>query len=401
MDERKVVMIELKIEGNYIDSFIYSGSFFLLDSEMRLTSFPWKDVINCIEEKSQEKKQLIYNYFSGEKYDVSLIKEESFNYIINKEKMDKISQKESNKHCVIDFDYWVTDIDIYKNTLFISSHEGIDNFATNRQELRKGEPKFEFFPQQKNKLTEQKVFDITVGNYSRLIATCGKDGALQINMKSKDEKGGLFELSTDIYQLSDDIWINCDWDSEIGIAVIKNKLKQEFFKFNTINKDEIISDESGRILFEKLNKENKRKVIQEKHPEKMIKKDNVINSWIVEENGNKKIVFLDIDLNFHQLNLDNFVEEQSNIQAEFEMTDFSNLHRDLILETQKTDFGIVIETLDKLFFIPNLYSGNKINKPFSLNCVTNWRTFPKSKNYRNQLHIVQNDHVSIIGFNLE
>ncbi|UOO83452.1 hypothetical protein [Neisseria dumasiana] len=401
-------MIELKIEGNYIDSFIYSGSFFLLNAEMQLTSFAWKDVINCIEE-DQEKKKIIYNYFSGG--DKSLIKELSFEYIISEEKINKIFSISKNNHCIIDFDYWVTDMDIYKNTLFVSSHEGIDSIATNRQEVINEEPKFEFIPSQKNTLIKQQVFDITLGNYSRLIAACGSQGALQIN--TKGERGGVHELATDEYQLSSKFWINCDWDASAGIAVIKNKLEQEFFKFNNKFEKGIDFLETENS-FEELSKEEKKKVereerqkaIQKKYPEKIsIENKGIINSWIEQEKGDRKIILFDGVLEFHQFNLgeDNSINEKIEdiYKSSFVMQTekLTELNKDLVLETQKTDFGIIIETLEELFIVPSKKNISNINKSFS--SITNWRTFPKSKNYRNQLHIVQDDYVSIIGVDFE
>ena len=51
------------------------------------------------------------------------------------------------------FENWITDIDIYKNTLFASSHEGILTVASNREESVKRRPQFKFL-KSSNKLTE-------------------------------------------------------------------------------------------------------------------------------------------------------------------------------------------------------------------------------------------------------
>ncbi|PZQ28252.1 MAG: hypothetical protein DI557_23460 [Serratia marcescens] len=40
--------LDLKIEGDFIDSFIYSGVLYLLDSEFRFTSYSWNSLCDFI-----------------------------------------------------------------------------------------------------------------------------------------------------------------------------------------------------------------------------------------------------------------------------------------------------------------------------------------------------------------
>ena len=57
-------------------------------------------------------------------------------------------------------------------------------------------------------------------------------------------------------------------------------------------------------------------------------------------------------------------------------------------------FGNIIEFIDSLWVLRSDGQIMRVNKP-----VTQWRIFPRSINYENQLHIVLNDSLDIYSFN--
>ncbi|OUI29042.1 hypothetical protein AZZ76_002131, partial [Klebsiella pneumoniae] len=44
--------LDLNIEGDYIDSFIYSGVLYLLDSDFKFTSYSWNTLCNFLLERN-------------------------------------------------------------------------------------------------------------------------------------------------------------------------------------------------------------------------------------------------------------------------------------------------------------------------------------------------------------
>lgn len=367
-------MLELQIEGNYIDSFIYSGSFFLLDSHMKLSSFAWTDILELVF-NDDDKLQRTFLEGSLTKLDAKYYLSSKF--MIHKKDLDKF---------VIDsyqFENWITDIDIYKNTLFASSHEGILTVASNREESVKRRPQFKFL-KSSNKLTDESVFDMSVGNLSRLIISCGSNGALELFMKPKSD--GTYELTNE-WVISDKNWIGCEWDTKTGFAILKNRLEKELLKFK--NPPSFIESDNKKISFNSLDKEVKNKIHEETRavkPEK-IDSDNFLGIWIIDEN----IIGMDKKLNLHKINLENSSIEGSNLNINVRILE--NI-LDSILDTQKTQYGLVVETLEKLIVITDN------SREIEFKDITNWRTFPKSKNYQNHLHVVQDDYISVLGFEI-
>jgi hypothetical protein len=65
-----------------------------------------------------------------------------------------------------------------------------------------------------------------------------------------------------------------------------------------------------------------------------------------------------------------------------------------VISGRVAHFGVIIEFEDKIVVLPS--KGDPIT--FEGEPV-NWRVFPTSKHYGNQLHIVYEDRIEIISFN--
>lgn len=349
---------KIKIEGDFIDSFIYSGSLFLVDTQLRLTSYSWNEILNY-SNCPTIKKNFLRNCFSEN--NTQNISELDNEYIIYNDALN------SSIIDTVELDSWPTDLDIYKNKFIISSADGIKSVVGNRS-IENLKVKFEF-SQNIKKMWDEKVFELAVGTLDRLIISCGYEGAFELFTRTKADSYELIKEK----QLSEKEWIGCEWDQNTGIAILKNQLKQELLKFETLNEDHL-SKLSNRSEINQYYK-----TIKEEEPQEYelpMSTQNYINSWVFDD----KIYLFGEDLKLYEYTEDNInTVTQVNTDRETIGT---------IIDSAKTHFGLVFEDIDNLYLFDSTIQ-------ILSNNVTNWRTYPKSRNYQNHIHFIENDHLTI------
>lgn len=347
---------KIKIEGDFIDSFIYSGTLFLVDTQLRLSSYAWHDLLNVTNCPS-DLNSTLHECFSNMR----------MQNIYNLEDSYTIYNNILNQHCCDELflDSWPTDLDIYKNNFLISSNNGIQTFKLNRENTLSAKVKFE---DNVNTLWSNKVFELAVGNLDRLIISCGSMGAFELFTNSYSQ----YKLESE-KQLNEEEWIGCEWDNSTGIAILKNQLKQELLKFETVNNEHVslITDQREKNRYFKMIKEEE--PIEYEIPNLT---QNYVNSWVFED----KVYLLSEDLNLYEYENNNL-----NNVGEIDKTQKSI---GKIIDSAKTHFGLVFEDME------NLYVQNSDINILS-NKVTNWRTYPKSRNYQNHIHFIEEDNLTI------
>lgn len=349
---------KIKIEGDFIDSFIYSGSLFLIDTKLRLTSYSWNEILNYSNCPPIKKKFLLNCFSENNTQNISDLDNE---YII---------YNDSLNNSVIDtleLDSWPTDLDIYKNKFIISSADGIKSVVGNRS-VENLKVKFEF-SQNVKKMWDEKVFELAVGTLDRLIISCGYEGAFELFTRTKADSYELIKEK----QLSEKEWIGCEWDQNTGIAILKNQLKQELLKFETVNK------EHASQITDQLEKNRYYKMIKEEEPQQYeisTLDQSYINSWVFDD----KIYLFDENLKLYE-----YYEETLNPITQVKS---NNYPIEKIIDSAKTKFGLIFEDLNNLY---------RYDTELSIvsNKTTNWRTYPKSTNYQNHLHIIEDDYITI------
>lgn len=366
-------MTQIQIEGDYVDSFVYSGTLFLLDAQMRLTSYPWNEVLN-LAIKNHSAREYLLNVFRGKRNkNIQISDSQEKKLVVEKKDLENISDDST------EFDFWLTDMDIFRNTLFVSSNEGVISQGTNRTDIGDN-PKFEF-TDKRNNIFSEPVLDMAIGEYSnivsnidfaRMIVSCGDVGAYQISTKGKnscvhDEHG--------IYPLSSEYWIGCDLNTNIGLAVLKNFSNRKIFRFN----EKIKTNkhyENHELTYH--NEEDIYKILNGDVP--MLTNLDVNNLYgFYIRNGEIEAV----NSNKQKVTLSNLDNKKSGYVNDFE-----------IVDVIKTRFGFITETIDSLFV--ECHNG----KCEEFKNFTNFRTFPKAKNHNNQLHIVFDDYMSVFAFDI-
>ena len=109
---------KINIEGNFLDSFIYSGVLFTVDVNGVLCTYSWNNLI----------KEYIKKDYSKKKFEKKLIdtrEKTRFekDFIIE---LDQKFLKEYQQGICVDLDVWSTDLDIKDNILYISSERGLE-----------------------------------------------------------------------------------------------------------------------------------------------------------------------------------------------------------------------------------------------------------------------------------
>lgn len=370
--ENLMLTAQIQIEGDYVDSFVYSGVLFLLDTQMKLTTYNWKDILN-LAVKNHEYKDNIINIFERKKINKKNKRPQEI-LVVTKKELATLNSYST------DFDFWLTDMDIFRNTIFVSGNEGV---ISQGAEWRRGNNKPEFeFKKTRNSVFSEPVLDMSIGVYSslvpnvdfaRLLVSCGDNGAYQIY--TKGEKGNVHNPN-DTYSLSSEHWIGCDLNTNVGLAVLKNFSHRQVFRFNerienekSNEKDELIchsEEEISKILSDDIPKPTE------------FNADNLYGFYV--DNGEIKAVTKTKE----KVNLSNLDNNEKS----------DNIDNCEIIDIVRTRFGFITETIDRLFVEYN--NGQSEN----FQDFTNFRTFPKATTHNNQLHIVFDNYVSVFGFDI-
>ena len=111
---------KINIEGNFLDSFIYSGVLFTIDVDGKLCTYSWNHLIKeymrkDVQKKRFEKKLIDTRQDKNIKFEKDLVIELDQNFL-----------EEYQKGICLDLDVWSTDLDIKDNILYISSERGLE-----------------------------------------------------------------------------------------------------------------------------------------------------------------------------------------------------------------------------------------------------------------------------------
>lgn len=91
---KMTVTKKIKIEGDFIDSFIYSGSLFLVDTQLRLTSYSWNEILNYSNCPTIKKNFLLNCFSENDTQDISKLDNE---YIIYNDSLNNSSVHDKNR----------------------------------------------------------------------------------------------------------------------------------------------------------------------------------------------------------------------------------------------------------------------------------------------------------------
>lgn len=338
----KISQFSLNIEGDYVDSYIYSGLLFLVDIKYMLTVYKWEELIkSCLNGVNPLHAIKIRNLLRDSRNVIPP------NCMLN----PTISKKTLKSHELFSYEIgvWPSDISIYSNILYISSENGVSKLDLDYMSGVLNNEVIIF-----NKMS----FAVSPNSFGRLAFAAGKEGVYTVIPLAKAN------LKSYVNQLLETVCMDIDWQSTKLLA----KTNIGVFEANYAKMPLKINFEKTREFFESV-------AMNKKIPPTVRIDDSALESWIA---GDKQYA-LKSDGTISIKNLENSESEiKSDVRIERR-----------VLKARTAAFGTIIETETSLI---GLIGQDKIDLAHD---TVSWRVFPRAKNYANQLHIVKNDFIEV------
>lgn len=368
--------LDLKIEGDFIDSFIYSGVLYLLDSEFRFTSYPWNSLCDFILKRNEFKfsdASLILRYSKDNRNENNSVHTIDTN----------ISQREllSLKKDSITINTWPSDINLFSNKLYFSGDDGVYFINTSYVTA-------EFDKRKATKVFDMKSFSISPNTNNRLALAVGREGVFTSTLKYGIKAPAEYKVSDssciDIDWMNDNLFINSDTLVVERFCTIENINKAESNDlFAEIKKEMSKEHEEEYVISGELSKKVYRKYVEEilnKPPETLQLKEGYKYGW---SSGDCDFILSKDDRILAQNNMSG---EKINILLEGKASD--------LIKVRTSGCGTIIETKDGGLFMLSEREVKDISSEF-----VSWRVYPRAKNHANHLHIINNENINIKIYN--
>lgn len=331
------------IEGDYVDSYIYSGLLFLVDSNYILSVYKWEDIF--------EEALKGVNFFDSLSIK-ELIKDSRNKISTNGIDSITVAKDILNNHKLSSYEVgvWPTDINIFSNKLYIASEKGVQCLSLN---YLTGELSGELT------MFDEMVFTLSPNSHGRLAFAAGLSGVLSYTPFSK------FFNRDNIKQIVSDTCLEVDWQSTTLFAETMSSIVRCDFKSMPSKSD----FDSNREYFESV------KGIKQIKPS-INQLGYFKNAWVA---GDKTFSITESGTVCSGSVLSQEYEEYPDIVI-----------TDKVLKARTAAFGTAIETDKGLFTLLNKEVTHYASEPIS------WRVFPRAKNYANQIHIIKEQHIELV-----
>jgi hypothetical protein len=372
--------LNLRIKGDFIDSFIYSGVLYLLDTDFNFTSYSWNEICDFILRRNGFRNidaSSILEYTKDNRRINNCI--EHIDTDINE--CELISLKKD----VVNIKNWPSDINLFSNKLYYSGDDGVYYIQTNHLDAS-----FEKTTKS-NKIFGVKSFSISPNSHMRVALAAGNEGVFTscyyFNAKRPSEQKISTSSCIDIDWMNNFLFINSNdllikkFHDVIGKSEIDSDQQYQFLKNELFNSFDKNNDERGSI-----SKHVYRKYIEDvlnKRPDSLNLKDKYRYGW---SSG---------DCDF-LVRCDNNLIIHNNITGKTKEVNIKNKNLNL-LKVRTSGCGTFMEADDG-----SLYALNKegVSDKISDDYVS-WRVYPRAKNHANHLHIVNDDNINVRVYNRE
>ena len=353
--------ISIKIEGDFIDSFIYSGILFLVGANSQISIYNWEGLLDA----TLHNQRHVLNFLKDCRKGLNSVKEYEYQEIYIEEQ-----QLEDQKYGEpLPLKAWSTDINVYSDYLYIADENGVDaiklDFDSKRLEQ---ETRFQ--------LWDKYAYKISPNDNKRIAIAAGVNGVITAFPRRDRVIIGSEDIKTIAIKSYD-----CEW---IGNNLIINSKDGSFMSVFEELPQRPEGSNTSKDFWTRLEK-------SKKQPPNTLKiednnRNSIIYSWMAGRKifsilRNGHVILKDIDL----LNDANSYET---INFKIEICPSG------ILSVRSGMFGAVIENGDNLLSLTQ----NGVDLiPISHRPVS-WRVFPRSKSYLNHLHIVENEYLVIRAY---
>ena len=346
--------ISIKIEGDFIDSFIYSGILFLVSANSQISIYNWEELLSNI-----SGNRPLYNFLKDCRQ--GLNEDEYQEIYIEEEQL-----KEHKLGEALPLKAWSTDINVYSNCLYIADENGVDRVNLDFEHKRLAQDtRFQLWGKYAYKISPNDNFRIAIAAGSNGIIT-----AFTRRDKTINESEDIKTIEINSY--------DCEW---IGNNLITNSKDGSYVLVFAELPEKPLESNIPQSFYTNLNR------LKRQTPETITIDNNsqasIIYSWM----AGRKL--------FSLLKNSEVIEKNINVLQDIKTQKTTILKLQIssrVLAVRSALFGAVIEIGDDLFSLTESGVDSISHRPVS------WRVFPRAKNYLNHLHIVENDHLAIRAY---
>jgi hypothetical protein len=399
--------LKLIIPGSYYDSQIYSGRLYLWSTDNSILTLDWDQLVGSINVPDRLKLAMICGfqrseYLYGDHWGLIFQDEEIKASIQRKfedlaEKPLELDQEQLRKFCIREQDnplpFPHADSTIYYNTLYVGSPSGIVATRCDRKSRTPVNPK-------PNKIWDGPTLGLTAA-YSTLAISAGSVGLLEYSLKpdQPDSRGLAYDYLAhrcrEPHLVVEQHSNSARW---LYASTFSSSYFNEGYLADFANEEVPDPMYSGSYLADSAHVEDRsggrkwrQRVLSQVIPSSTLFGHPTRNgapslTWGVHD----KICFATTELV-------EIVQYHPYTEGDKRFTRLGTVQTEKLGDIISADsalFGFVIEGDKGLLVINSLMESMWLpNEP------VNWRVFPKSKFYTNQLHIIYADHLCILSFN--
>lgn len=361
--------ISINVEGDFIDSYIYSGTLFLVHADSKITTHNWEALLASALHNNNHihGAALTFAFLKDCRNNAQLTDRDSKTIYIDKDEL------EERRISTLPLDGWPTDINIYGNRFYIASENGVEELPFN-WEKRKIESTGRFHVWRKY------AYKVSANDAHRLAIAAGPNGVITVS-----PRGGYINEREDIATLLEIDSHDCEW---VGRSLIANSLDGAFLStFPDLPKRP--EDPVPPSYWKQFNE------IKKQPPTSRRVAHNGPNAVVYAWMAGSKLFSL---LSNGKLSVEVTNEAAGSKQTGNRANDaeigignrFSNMGN--FLAARSGLFGTVIEIGDELCEVTEHGTETVSIRPVS------WRVFPRAKSYLNHLHIIEKDQLSIRAY---
>ena len=363
--------ISVNLEGDFIDSFIYSGTLFLVHADSKITTYSWEALLGtALQNQSQ-------NNWTASTYDFLKDCRNGAQLSDRTSKFIQIDKHELEKELVstLSLDGWPTDINIFTNRFYIASQNGVEELPYDYKTRR-------LDSDNRLHIWKKYAYKVSPNNEHQLAIAAGQNGVIAVSPRS-----GYINEKEDIKTLLEINSHDCEW---IGRSLVANSLEGAYLSIFP----EFPKRPNGQIPLKYWEEVNK---IKKQQPEiRNVTNDgnnSVVYAWI---GGGKLFTLLENgELSVVQINKTEDSEQKSSVADDLDVeigmgARFSRAGK--VLAARSGLFGTVIEIGDELCCVTENGTESVSIRPVS------WRVFPRARSYLNHLHVIENDQLSIRAY---
>lgn len=354
--------ISLNIEGEFIDSFIYSGSLFLVGIEGSLKTYRWNELVHrAVLSAEKIHQRSILSLLTDSRVQTDRIYDELGNHLNFTFNIDAKSLSEHQSFS-IDLTDLPTDLNIFSNRLFIASESGVESRKFDWKVV--GHVK-EF--ESPLLIWDEMSFKVSPNSMNRVAIAAGKSGLLTAAPHAHVTK------KSDLNQIIDVPCSDCDWQESILVASTNNGCIRADFESDSSEHDSLSAVNTNR-----------------RTPPKSVDTISINDSkmlftWL----GGDRIFSIDEKLNLYS--------KVTHLNAQFKLLEKHLIHdtagNSRLYAIRSSIFGTLAE------FSNALLRFSEAGVSLISKSPGRWRVFPRAKNYANHLHVVEDNCLRVLVFN--